>query len=78
MVVRMVLLTVFVIALAIGGLAYIFRPLIVRFIGILKAQDALDEQSEAERKHTELLRAQAEEELNQDAAMRIEQSRGSK
>ena len=78
MVARMIFLTVVVIALAIGGVLLLFKPLIVRYIGILKAKDAIDEQNEAERKHLETLRAQAEEELNNDLGIRPKQSQGMK
>jgi predicted tellurium resistance membrane protein TerC len=78
MVARMIFLTFVVIALAIGGLLLVFKPLIVRYIGILKAKDAIDEQNEAERKHLETLRAQAEEELNNDLGIRKQQSQGTK
>lgn len=78
MVARMILLTVIVIALAIGGLLLVFKPLILRYIGILKARDAIDEQNEAERKHLATLRAQAEEELNNDLGIRKQQSQGTK
>ena len=78
MVARMIFLTGVVIALAIGGLLLVFKPLIVRYIGILTAKDAIDEQNEAERKHLETLRAQAEEELNNDLGIRKQQSQGTK
>ena len=78
MVARMVLLTVMLIVLAIGGLALIFRPLIVRAIGILRARDALDEQNEQERLHLAQLRAQAEDELNCDLGIDKRQGQGTK